>query len=193
MPSRTNRSFDLSTSRWVPIERVSDRTGSKGYKEEYWLMECSCGIRREVNWKNYFTGRSRSCGCYRREVSNGPRENARKLAPGESARNNLILVYKRGATRRGYLFELTTEQFTELTSSRCHYCNKLPNRTHLPVAKGIYGAYQYNGIDRKDNKQGYIFENCIPACTECNRSKGVLTFDEFIAHLDSLVVFRNTL
>lgn len=190
---KDDKNFDLTTSRWTPIERASDRTGSKGYKEQYWLMKCACGVEREISWKNYLKGRSRSCGCYRREVSNGPREDSRKLAPGESARNNLILIYKRGATRRGYNYELTIDQFVELTSSNCHYCNKPPNRSHLPTAKGIYGPYQYNGIDRKDNTQGYRFENCIPACTECNRSKGVMTYEEFINHLNDLVAFRNTL
>lgn len=187
--------FDLTKSRWTPIKRVEDRTGKSGRKEQYWLMKCECGVQREVGLKNYLRGRSRSCGCYRRESSKediGGRQ-WRSLSPGEAAKNNLILIYKRGAVKRGLTYELTVEQFTELTSSRCHYCNKPPNRTHLPTAKGINKEYIYNGIDRKDNTKGYVIENCIPACTECNRAKGVLTYDEFVAHLDALVYFRKSL
>jgi 5-methylcytosine-specific restriction endonuclease McrA len=27
------------------------------------------------------------------------------------------------------------------------------------------------GIDRIDNNKGYFWENCVPACKECNTSK----------------------
>lgn len=180
--------FDVKTSRWTPVERVADKKG-----QQCWLMKCECGIQREVFWKNYLLGRSRSCGCYRREVSKGKRSNCRTLPPGVAAKNNLILVYKKGATKRGLSYDLTVEQFTELTSSCCHYCNRPPNPSHFPVAKGVNGAYQYNGIDRKDNTSGYTTENCISACTECNRAKGVLTYDEFVAYLDALILFRKSL
>lgn len=180
--------FDLTNSRWTPIERMPDRNG-----QQSWWMKCNCGVEREVNWKNYLKGKTRSCGCYRHEVLK-TREPGRNVLPhGVAARNSLMLTYKRGAIKRGYVFDLTVEQFTELTSSNCHFCNRPPNRTHFPIAKGVNGAYQYNGIDRRDNSLGYVFENCLPACTECNKAKNTLTYDEFIAYLDALVTFRNTL
>lgn len=182
--------FDISKSRWTPIKRVPDKEGQK-----CWLMKCECGVEREVNWKNYLKGRSRSCGCYRRESAKndiGGRQ-WRSLPLGEAARNSLMLTYRRGSVKRGFTFDLTVEQFTDLTSSNCHFCGRPPNRSHYPIAKGVNGPYPYNGIDRKDNLLGYTVENCVPACTECNRAKNTMGYEEFIFYLDTLSSFRRSL
>jgi|688.fasta_scaffold848642_1 hypothetical protein len=74
-------------------------------------------------------------------------------------------VYKRGALRRGYSFNITIEQFNTFWDTSCHYCNE-------PI-KGI-------GIDRIDNTIGYVHDNLISCCTLCNFMKHNTNYKEFI-------------
>ena len=81
--------------------------------------------------------------------------------------------YKRNSTLRGLPFNITREQFESFIFLNCHYCGKEPalrNRGVIPV----------NGIDRLDTKKGYFMENCVPACSVCNKMKSVLGVDEFL-------------
>lgn len=72
--------------------------------------------------------------------------------------------YKRRAERDGRYFELTEEQFNELTKKNCVYCDRPPSQK--------WGLYTYNGLDRLDNLRGYSLDNIAPCCWECNRIKG---------------------
>ncbi len=75
---------------------------------------------------------------------------------------------KHGASRRNLEFELTLEQFTELTEQRCYYCNSFTkDKSHC-------------GIDRMNNKIGYVLENCVPCCPDCNTWKSSGGVDEFV-------------
>jgi hypothetical protein len=78
---------------------------------------------------------------------------------------NRYVVYKRGAERRGYTFNITQEEFIEFWNKPCHYCNE--------SIKGI-------GIDRKDNNVGYTTDNTVSCCSTCNFMKGKLTYQSFV-------------
>lgn len=75
--------------------------------------------------------------------------------------------YKTRAEPRGYNFELTIDQFSELINKPCHYCGTLP----------VIGTL--NGVDRKDNNIGYIVSNCLPCCKVCNWAKRTYSYEEF--------------
>lgn len=174
--------------RWTPVGPAGQhQTPGK------WLMRCSCGTERYVLYKNYAQGKSLSCGCYRLELARNTRGNNR-LPPGESARNQLLLIYKRGAAKKGRVFELSREQFLQLTSSNCHYCGHPPhqilNRSKY-TGKGN-GAYIYNGIDRKDSAVGYTQENSLPCCRMCNYAKSDMCYDDYIRWMEHLIEFRTT-
>lgn len=76
--------------------------------------------------------------------------------------------YIRRAIKKNLDFALTKEQFIKFTTEKCYYCDKENSEIHK------------NGIDRKDNKIGYIIENCVSCCGQCNHMKGSLTEDKFI-------------
>lgn len=93
-------------------------------------------------------------------------------------------TYEHQAKKRGYIFELTKEQFKELTKQNCWYCGQEPaqiKRGYGHAPKDAY--YLYNGIDRVDNEVGYTEANCIPCCGRCNRMKNVLHAEDFIIHI----------
>lgn len=92
--------------------------------------------------------------------------------------------YQFKAKTKNRTFELTREEFIELTSSNCHYCNIEPKQE-----AGKYkfkNFYLYNGIDRIDNLIGYTKNNCVSCCKVCNRAKNNLTYLEFREYVQRL-------
>lgn len=73
--------------------------------------------------------------------------------------------YRNDAKRRGYEFLLSFEEFFSLrTNTICYYCS----------------SSEKIGIDRVNNKMGYLKENCVPCCWDCNRTKRILSKETFI-------------
>lgn len=76
---------------------------------------------------------------------------------------------------------LSFDEFLQIiATSQCHYCDTkvVFNPYSKLMGKGLSRAYQ---LDRKDNKIGYTFDNCVVCCWECNRLKSDrFTYDEFI-------------
>jgi hypothetical protein len=62
------------------------------------------------------------------------------------------------SSKRGYNVELNFEDYKELITKSCYYCN------HYVESEAI-------GIDRINNSLGYTKENCVPCCEICNRIK----------------------
>jgi len=93
--------------------------------------------------------------------------------------NSVIASYKQGARLRGYSFDLSRAVMIDLFGRSCFYCGQPPaNQTKLPSA---YGQFTYNGIDRYDSSLGYTDSNCVTCCFHCNKTKGRMSGDEFIA------------
>jgi hypothetical protein len=85
-------------------------------------------------------------------------------------------VYIDAAVKREKDFSLTLEQFIEICEKECHYCGVAP-------LSGGSNVWAHNGIDRKDNHQGYLIENCLPCCSICNRGKGTKSYGWFVAYI----------
>ena len=114
-----------------------------------------------------------------------------KLSSGEAMRNQLYSNYKHGAKRRKLKFNLTSEEFTKITSLKCFYCNAEPSNSYY--IKGRNGPYIYNGIDRKDNNKGYFPNNCVPCCWECNLAKGIRSHSEFMDWLERIYLCQKSI
>lgn len=80
--------------------------------------------------------------------------------------------YEKGAKRRNMLFELSKEEFDSITNQPCFYCGEKNDSS--------------NGIDRIDNKIGYILNNCLPCCSMCNWMKQNLSQDVFLKHIEKI-------
>jgi len=65
-------------------------------------------------------------------------------------------TYKEGARRRGFIFELSIEDFEMFWQKPCNYCGD---------------EIETVGIDRVDSSKGYALENAVSCCTMCNQMK----------------------
>lgn len=170
---------DLTTrtfGRWTVLGFSHYDQGSR------WMCRCACGSQKIVRRQALVNGESQSCGCLNREISSIKNT----LKNGESSSNRLYSRYRSNANRKDREFTLSKEQFVQLTSSKCHYCNSSPDR--IVKKTSVLGEdYTYNGIDRKDNNLGYTLENCVSCCTFCNQAKHTFPYDAFIAWIDRLI------
>lgn len=130
------------------------------------LCRCACGKEKVLQWRA-----AKSCGCLRSEAQK------RRLSPGKSSVRSLWLNYRAGAKRRQHVFDLTLDQFEILINKNCVYCGRPPSSViRAPRRNGIL---IYNGIDRIDNKKGYIVGNVATACAKCGMAKQKMTVQEF--------------
>ena len=138
-----------------------------------WLCKCECGMEKIIIGNGLRTGNTQSCGCLQKEIAG----NQKRLKQGLANMREMIRGYRNGAKRRGLEYNLTEEQFFELTQQNCYYCGAKPN--NVSNFKGYNGTYIYNGIDRKNNDLGYTIENSVPCCKLCNYKKSDMTLQDF--------------
>ena len=154
-------------------------------KRSFTKCLCDCGANKEVRASHLISKQTRSCGCLKSEMTS----KRTSLPSGTASFNQLFTSYKRGAMRRSYIFELTKEEFKNLTSSNCFYCGIPPERVH--IGKGSYSPYVCNGVDRVDNSKGYIIENCVPCCKNCNIAKSTMGKSEFLDWVERVYKYNN--
>lgn len=144
------------------------------------LCHCDCGNETWTVTTKLRNRHTTSCGCNKFK--------GRSLKPGRAARNQILDGYRRGATKRGLEWDLTENEFDQITSMNCFYCGQPPSKEK--IVRGNNGSFFYNGIDRKDNTNGYFSDNVLPCCFICNRAKRAMSFDEFILWLDNMAQHR---
>ena len=142
-----------------------------GKLRPYFVYKCDCG--KEIIRRRDYLKKDRinkSCGCYKKSTG--------------SSINDIYRMYKFKAKERNLNFDLTIDDFKNITSQNCYYCGTPPTfyiskRYNCNNAKPIHK----NGIDRFDNNKGYSVNNCVPCCTKCNRSKMDLNYKDWINHI----------
>lgn len=156
-----------------------------------------CGSNYQIKYASSKKSSVRLCKkCISKNGSDAVkgRKAPNRLPDGEAAFNSLYGAYKRNAIKfRKVSFELTKDQFRDITKQNCHYCGRGPNTIRDPEAmksKGKNsGAYVYNGVDRVDSSKGYELDNVVPCCSTCNYMKSDLSVDEFYKHLLKIISF----
>ena len=167
--------------------------GKNRIRRAYYTVKCSCGssefsiLGTNLNRKK---GNSISCGCAVREsIKNKLHEKKLSVQDSDASMLRLYSIYKSRASKRGYVFNLSIEEFKELTSSNCFYCGVVP-LTEI-YSKNRNKPYLYNGLDRTNNLKGYILENVKPCCKTCNYAKKDLTENQFFEYINRLCKFNS--
>ena len=148
---------------------VIKRDFSDKWGKSKWICKCQCGKKISVIGGHLRSGNTQSCGCLKKERTS--------LISGLAMMRRAIKNYKRGAKERGFEYKLTEEQFRETTQKDCFYCGAKPNNIMKHCLSN--GDFIYNGLDRVDNNLGYVIDNIVPCCKQCNKAKQKLTIEEF--------------
>ena len=162
----------------------------------WWDCVCDCGnFVRSKGIRLTQGSKIKSCGCYTKDRMRelAAIESARKigvpspkrLANGLGSRNAMFCSYKNGAIRRGLEFDITREEFIEITQRDCFYCGIKPQQVKW---NHYHSAFIYNGIDRVDNRYGYVKDNLVTCCKYCNRAKHTMSMSEFMSWLERISV-----
>lgn len=160
-------------NKWLVISQAPRRG-----RYVYWNCLCDCGREVVVSGENIKKGLSKQClSCA-----------GKRIPTGDAAFHRVLSEYKLGAKRRNYLWELTDEKAKILFQSDCHYCGK--KSTDEPICYRTCGKFTkgffYNGIDRLNNKLGYITGNVVPCCMICNHGKHSLPIEIFIKWIERI-------
>ena len=180
----------MSARKTIPIGtrfgrlKVISHGFKKGNRFYRVSCECDCGTIKDITeWglKEKTRG-TKSCGCL---FTEGLPYNA--LSKGESNFNQLYNNYRGQANRKEQEkreFNLSKEEFKSIIIRNCHYCGEKPKQKIN--TRQSNGAFIYNGIDRKNNNIGYIYDNCVPCCKKCNTLKRSMSYGEFITYLTKI-------
>lgn len=151
-----------------------------------WTFRCDCGKYKDIELNLVRIGRTKSCGCKQKELQNVHKLKSRP----DSSLRSLFGEYRKNAVKRSHAFELSLEQFKEITSKDCHYCGCRPEQVYCRKDKQTVIPYIYNGIDRMDNSRGYVLDNVVPCCGICNTMKRTLNYDDFLSRIKSIYFRR---
>lgn len=78
--------------------------------------------------------------------------------------------YISNARRAGHIWSLLDNEFLVLLQASCNYC----------------GVYPAEGVDRVNSDIGYIKDNCVSCCRDCNWAKSAYTLEEFNQQIEVL-------
>jgi hypothetical protein len=165
--------FENNTYKVLKFDHVDRR------RKLYYLCECkNCGSKHVVRKDNIVES---TCGrCYNC-IGNS------KEPSIETVHKRHMDSYIRGAKQRSLIFELTFDQFKDITTKECHYCGSEPvDSKSFHRYNKTKESVKFNGVDRKDSSLGYTLDNVVPCCTKCNKIKMDLKYNEFLNHIEKI-------
>jgi hypothetical protein len=171
LESKQERGIDIVGKRFgklTVIELVRKKTKNEK-RERYWLCQCDCGNYTTVLSRSLRFGHTTSCGCAQLE--------AVKLDFSEATFNKVYGTYRKSAENRNLEFNLSKNDFIAITQQDCYYCGVSPR--NVERSKYNNGNFIYSGIDRIDSSIGYLEDNIVPCCRNCNTMKMAMPLDEF--------------
>lgn len=150
---------------------------SEGHKRKRAKVQCSCGSPIFECWLTELTRTNATrthCGCHRYSDT---------LPDHLHIMQRIIDNSRQKSKRKNVSFELSNEQAFSLLTSPCHYCGSKGTLRVSSVDKrlGVKNPRQFvcNGLDRVDSSLGYVEDNVVPCCVNCNKAKNDLTVEQF--------------
>ena len=176
---------------YVTVLSLNEKRDNRG--TILWNCVCDCGkemLVRTFNLKRTI----KSCGC---------KNDTRKK---NMALNQKYAMYRRDIIKKGLEWNLTKEQFFEMSKKDCYYCGSKPvlwspyinfnGEVHNRYKNIMSNDYmkgtqiEMNGIDRLNSLIGYNINNCVPCCTKCNIMKNAYSENDFLLQIKKIYEFK---
>jgi hypothetical protein len=145
------------------------------------LVRCDCG--REFNAYTYLleSGQTKHCQECANLARRGKPNIANRIDPVQRTVNDLWNSFRK-AMRAKAGSTLTKDEWLAVVTSACVYCGR--ERVNCRKALVDHAEdFWYNGVDRIDSSLPYVSGNVQPACWVCNRMKGNMSHEDFLAHV----------
>lgn len=113
------------------------------------------------------------------------------LISQDAAFGRSIKAYRQQAKRRDLDFNLSFEEFKNLSIQDCHYCGREPMLNSY--SSDVVVKIPLNGVDRVNSDLSYSLDNCVPCCGMCNRAKLDYPKDLFFAWIHRVSDFQRGL
>jgi hypothetical protein len=153
-------------------------------KKYYHSHKNQRAVTNEI-WRKTPNGKAKQKAACKRWRDNN-RERYRELAKSYTKKNSTKPSYrmnkaKQDAKSRNLEFTLTLEEYTNLISHPCYYCN------------GVFGhVTKGTGLDRINSNLGYVATNVVSCCTTCNRIKSdIFTVEETFVAVKAILQYRS--
>lgn len=133
---------------------------------------CDCGTEKVICLDNIVRTSHPTMSCGHLYLEN--RNSFTNVEPNYVAEFNRW--HKRDVVGRDIECSLTLDNWIELVSEPCFYCNQDPNQV-------MHNSYLFmkNGIDRQNNEIGYHMDNSVSCCSICNYAKRSMPAEAFIS------------
>ena len=160
------------------IKQISER-GNRG--QIRWECLCDCGNKHITSGESIRSGKSKSCGCLRKEAPPNKIKD-RKLAMWKQLYNSTVIKRNK---KWGIKGDLSLDDFIFFSKEPCYYCG-LKNSNFAQDRRGWNKNKQisdtklkFNGIDRIDSSKGYWSDNVVTCCKYCNTAKNTMSEKDF--------------
>ena len=182
-PSKNKRYLAGSLNGDFPSNGLDRVDSQRGYTSDNVVPCCSsCNFMKRAMTISKFKQKVSKIYRYpRKEEVKGEVIELDKLASEEKHALKLTLQNtKKNARIRELYWAISDEFALDLMCQPCFYCGSLPEiHNNYRITNSIKCSFRYNGIDRVDNSKGYILDNVVPCCSDCNYMKRAMSISEF--------------
>ncbi len=178
---------DLTSKKFgrLTVIEISNERGNRGQIK--WMCKCECGNMHLVTGESLRSGKSKSCGCLKKEFiekNKFQKNNNREEAMLKVQYSHLVRRHNKICDDNNVI---EFEVFSNLVKSKCYYCGaehskKIEDRNCESKTKNKISdtILNINGIDRLDSSKGYIKDNVVTCCKHCNTAKNTMSVEEFM-------------
>lgn len=160
------------SDRWLVLQQASNRQTCSGrFALTYWLCRCDCGVEKEVRAASLLRGKSKSCGCLRREmyagmVSHGKSHEGREYRVWQNMLNRC-----RNSNLPGY---------RHYGGRGIEVCPRWLKFENFLADVGVRPSPQHS-LDRRNVDLGYSKENCrwATATEQVNNRRKIASIEQF--------------
>lgn len=153
--------------------------------QQLWKCLCDCGTEIQVPSKRLIGNIIKSCGCSRYRLG------------GDTAILKIFNNYRSDSIKLKREFNLTFEELKAIILQPCYYCDSPPYRRMK--SNGFYKGkvkqiISYcGGVDRINPLKGYLLDNVVPCCKNCNMMKWVFSKEEFLKQVEKIFNHQKTI